>query len=209
MAVRFPGIFILVFCVLAVSCNNAASESMRAEAELKNAGGESIGSAVFTQEKGGPVKIKVDIHSFLPGTRALHIHENPCEPPDFGKAGGHFNPYGKEHGFLNKKGPHAGDLPNILVDEDGNCTVTFISNLITLEAGKINSILRPPGTSVMIHEMPDDYFTDPAGKAGERLACGTIRKTGPDKEEALSFYRRLSPAGRRFVSLFFPARRKE
>ncbi len=181
MVIKIFVMFFLALGVLAVSCNNnAASGPMRAEAQLKNADGASIGSVVFTQENAGPVKIEVNIHSFLPGMRALHIHENPCEAPDFGEGGGHFNPYGKEHGFLNKKGPHAGDLPNILIDEDGNCSVTFISNLITLKEGKINSILRPPGTSVMIHKMPDDYFTDPAGDAGERLACGTIRKTEPE-----------------------------
>ncbi|NLC63903.1 MAG: superoxide dismutase family protein, partial [Thermoanaerobacterales bacterium] len=29
--------------------------------------------------------------------------------------------------------------------------------------------------SIIIHENPDDYRTQPAGNAGKRLACGVIR----------------------------------
>lgn len=112
----------------------------------------------------------------MPGERAFHIHENSvCELPDFESAGGHFNPYKKKHGFLNKEGPHAGDLPNIVVDKEGNCETTFLTNRVTLVKDKENSLLRKPGTSIVIHEGPDDYFSDPAGKGGERIACGTIK----------------------------------
>ena len=30
------------------------------------------------------------------------------------------------------------------------------------------------GKSVMIHESPDDYKTQPAGGSGRKLACGVI-----------------------------------
>jgi len=31
------------------------------------------------------------------------------------------------------------------------------------------------GKSVIIHENPDDYRTQPSGNAGKRLACGLIK----------------------------------
>lgn len=155
---------------------------LKARAELMDSKRKPIGSVTFTENEHGLVRIEVDLSSFLAGKHALHIHESPlCEPPDFKSAGGHFNPNMTEHGFLNQKGPHAGDLPNIIVDDKGNCRMSFTTNQITLKPNLSNSLLRSPGTSVIIHEMPDDYFTDPAGGGGKRIACGTIRSMGEMK----------------------------
>ena len=90
-------------------------------------------------------------------------------------SGGHFNPEGKKHGLKNPDGPHAGDLPNLVVGEDGKETLEVIATRVTLKPGK-NSLFPPGGTSLMIHADPDDYMTDPAGNAGARIACGTITK---------------------------------
>ncbi len=209
MTARILKYFALAVCLLLTGANYISAGQIEAEALLKDAGGESIGAVLFKQEPGGPVEITVDIHSFLPGERAIHIHEYPCEAPDFDKAGGHFNPEGKKHGFLNKEGPHAGDLPNILVDEEGNCRAVFISSRITLEEGKKNSILRAPGTSIVIHKMPDDYFTDPAGRGGERIACGTIRKISPAAGQTGCASSRVPAALRRIASLILPGRGRE
>lgn len=32
------------------------------------------------------------------------------------------------------------------------------------------------GKSVLIHENPDDYRSQPAGNSGKRIACGVIRR---------------------------------
>lgn len=32
------------------------------------------------------------------------------------------------------------------------------------------------GRSVIIHENPDDYRTQPAGASGKKLACGVIKR---------------------------------
>ncbi len=153
------------------------SETLKAMAEVIDSNGQRVGEVQFSEDETGLVTIKLNLHSLAPGTRAFHIHENSaCKPPGFESAGGHFNPYGKQHGFLNKKGHHAGDLPNIVVDEDGNCKMSFTTTQITLAKDKENSILREPGTSIVIHEEPDDYFTDPAGGGGKRIACGIIKE---------------------------------
>ncbi len=88
-------------------------------------------------------------------------------------AGGHFNPFGKQHGLKNPQGPHAGDLPSLTVGPDGRATVSVVASLVTLKEGK-NSLFQPDGTSLVIHEKADDDMTDPAGNAGPRIACGPI-----------------------------------
>ncbi len=171
--------FAPALCVLVIWAGCVRAETVKAQAELITASGEAAGAVLFREKPGGPVEITMKVHSLPPGERGMHIHERPCESLDFSEAGGHFNPGGAEHGFLNKKGPHAGDLPNIVIAEDGSCNTVFMSNRITLKEGEKHSVLRPPGTSVVIHAEPDDYFTDPAGRAGGRIACGAIRPANP------------------------------
>ena len=45
---------------------------------------------------------------------------------------------------------------------------------MTLEAGEPNSVFLNGGTALVIHAKADDLKTDPAGNAGDRIACGTI-----------------------------------
>lgn len=143
--------------------------------ELIGSSGEKIGTAELTQMTKG-VQIHVEAANLVPGKHGFHIHEaGTCEPPDFKTAGGHFNPSNKKHGFDNPKGPHAGDLPNLSVSTDGTVTADMVAKNVTLEEGKPNSLLKPGGTSLVIHSGPDDYATDPAGNSGSRVACGRIQ----------------------------------
>jgi Cu-Zn family superoxide dismutase len=167
-------VFIVCLLFLMGYSRHALAGPLKAEAKIIDSQRGDVGSVLFTESPGGAVKIDLELHSFLPGEHAMHIHGSPvCDVPDFKSAGGHFNPGGKKHGFLNREGHHAGDLPNIRVDEAGNCRASFETDQVTLRKGEKNSILEQP-TSLVIHEAPDDYFTDPAGNAGKRIACGPI-----------------------------------
>ena len=46
---------------------------------------------------------------------------------------------------------------------------------ITL-GSQANSVFASGGTALVVHAGPDDMKTDPAGAAGDRIACGVISK---------------------------------
>ena len=147
-----------------------------AKAELRNAEGKQVGMAVFKQGSNG-VSISLRTFNLPAGTHAFHIHAvGKCDPPDFKTAGGHFNPESKKHGLKNPEGPHAGDMPNITVGQNGKGKATVQNTRVTLGEGS-NSLFHEGGTALVIHEKADDEMTDPAGNAGNRLACGVIEKS--------------------------------
>jgi Cu-Zn family superoxide dismutase len=96
-----------------------------------------------------------------------------CEPPGFTSAGPHFNPDKKHHGLQNPEGPHAGDIPNFTVDAKGKSKQTVIAPNVTLGSDP-HSVFSNGGTALVIHAKADDMRSDPAGNAGDRIACGVI-----------------------------------
>lgn len=146
----------------------------RAYAELVDESGAGVGRVEFATVDGG-VSVEIEVQGLPEGRHGFHIHEvGTCEAPDFTSSGGHFNPTGKEHGMENPRGPHAGDLPNIVIRTDGSGSLSLINPYLALGSGAENDLLAGQGTSVMIHAGPDDYITDPAGDSGARIACGVI-----------------------------------
>ena len=156
---------------------SAAAQS--AHTALKDKSGKDVGVVELTQTPGG-VLIKVSLKGMPAGEHAFHIHNvGKCEAPSFESAGAHFNPDNKHHGILSGEG-HAGYMPNLHIPSNGMLEVEVVNTAVTLDKGKPNSVFHPGGTSAVIHAGKDDYKSDPAGNAGDRVACGVISEAAPD-----------------------------
>lgn len=131
---------------------------------------------VFLKTVKGGTMVSVNVKGlppYQPGTNAkqpigphgFHIHElGICEIGDpnnpFTSANGHWNPTNQPHGN------HAGDFP-VLFSNKGVAQTRFFTN-------KFKPV-DVVGRSIIIHQNPDDYRTQPAGNSGKRLACGIFR----------------------------------
>lgn len=89
----------------------------------------------------------------------FHIHEKGLCDDDFTSVGGHLGDGAHPN--------HKGDLPP-LFSSNGNAFLVFATNRFS-----INEII---GKSMIIHENPDDFTTQPSGNSGARIACGIIEK---------------------------------
>lgn len=144
-----------------------------ATAELQNADGEVVATATLEETEAG-VRIALEATGIPEGVHAFHIHETgQCTPPDFASAGGHFNPTNAQHGLENPQGPHAGDMENFEVAADSTARFAVDNDRVTLAPGP-NSLFDADGSALVIHASADDNVTDPAGNAGDRIACGVI-----------------------------------
>lgn len=159
---------------IAASAIALAQAAPQAKAELKDASGKAVGTAILNETPHG-VLVRVSLINAPTGVHALHIHQTgKCEPP-FETAGGHFNPGGRQHGIDNAAGMHAGDLPNINVPAGGQLTFDLFAPTVSLRGGS-NSLVDADGSALVLHQGADDYKSDPAGNAGARIACGVVTK---------------------------------
>ena len=144
-----------------------------ARATLVDQTGAEVGTATFTETPNEGVLIHVRLTAAPTGEHALHVHEaGRCEP--FSAAGDHYAPEDDAHGILHEEGSHAGDLPNLLVPEDGRLEVDLVARDLTLLPNESNTIFDGDGSALIMHQGADDYSSQPSGDAGPEIACGVI-----------------------------------
>ncbi len=145
-----------------------------AKAAMKNAEGQDVGTVTLSESDKG-VTLKLALKGLPSGEKAFHIHETgKCEPP-FKSAGDHYNPTGAKHGKEAEGGPHAGDMENLKIADDGTVSLTVVNEMVTLKKGEKNSVFDEDGSAIVVHAKADDYKSQPSGDAGDRIACGVIQ----------------------------------
>ncbi len=158
---------------------SATRENRRAEATLRTAAGEEIGE-VKLRQRGDVVEMKLEVEgSVTPGFHGFHVHTTGVCVSPFTTAGGHYNPAGAVHS------DHAGDLPSLFIDADGEAEAEFATDRFALGA-----LFDADGAAFILHAGRDNYANIPTdryepdpdtatlatGDAGGRFACGVIER---------------------------------
>lgn len=171
--------------VVSLSAPAHAGDKPVARAVLHDTAGREIGEVVFKGPGAYADRVEVDIDGATsnPGQfHGLHVHTTGvCDPSasgsqvPFGSSGGHWNPTAETHGH------HAGDLPSILITEDGDARAEFETDRLD-----VASLLAGDGSAVVVHAGPDNFANIPlaygpvnattlaTGDAGARYACGVV-----------------------------------
>lgn len=154
-------------------------------AVLQGVDGRFVGRITLRQT-GELVVVRGWAQSLTPGFHGFHIHtiglcEASAPTGPFTTAGGHFT------GGATAHGDHAGDMPSLLVTQDGQAFAQFITDRFTLA-----DLLDADGSAVMVHDGRDNFANIPTrylsagvpgpdattlatGDAGTRAACGVIK----------------------------------
>jgi Cu-Zn family superoxide dismutase len=166
---------------LHASGDGRSSSRKHVKVKLVDASGASAG-IVRLSEKGSSVTVRAEVEGLTPGFHGFHVHSiGECVAP-FTSAGGHYNPTGTGHGS------HAGDMPSLLVLDDGTASLQFATDRFT-----VAELFDADGTAIIVHALPDNFANIPTryqsttegtfgpdsatlatGDAGGRAACGVV-----------------------------------
>lgn len=166
-----------IITLLACAGAQAATENVEMNLVTSQGVGQAIGSVTISETAKG-LEFTPNLKALPPGEHGFHVHANgSCQPAiKEGKAsaaesaGGHYDPHktGKHEGP--EGAGHMGDLPLLVVNNDGNATTSVI-------APRLTSLGDVKGKALMIHVGGDNMSDQPKplGGGGARFACGVIK----------------------------------
>lgn len=155
-----------------------AQAGATASAKFIDAAGHPAGQASLKAAPHG-VLIEIAVKGLSPGPHAVLVHaKGTCDPAAaFASAGPVFDfELPRPHGYFARGGPKPGDLPVQFAGPDGSLHATIYTTAFALGDGK-RTIFDADGAALIVHAASDDYVTQPDGRAGARIACGTILRT--------------------------------
>jgi superoxide dismutase, Cu-Zn family len=168
-------ILLLALAAAIAGCAAMRSSGPSARADLQpTKGNRAQGTATFTQ-MGDRVRVVADVSGLNPGQEhAFHIHEaGDCSSGDGMSTKGHFNPLSKQHAHYSTPERHAGDMPALKADANGNAHLDTTLDVMSVNPGPTSIV----GKGLIVHAGADDYKTQPTGNAGARVACGVINRS--------------------------------
>jgi Cu-Zn family superoxide dismutase len=168
---------ILAVVVASSAAGHDARSPRHAYGIFVDPSGATIGFVLLGQDRHGDVRVDVHVRGLTAGLHGIHIHAvgSCATTTTFADgAGGHYNPLADEHGLENPNGPHAGDLPNLVVDRHGLGRLRATTDRVTLTPGPA-TLFDPDGSAFIIHANPDDQMTNVGnGGSGARIACAVV-----------------------------------
>ena len=168
------GLLVAAGCAMPTSPPSTGAPAV--VAALQPTRGNSAAGNVWFSQEGSQVYVRGRITGLAPNKEhGFHIHEKgDCSSGDGMSSGGHLNPDGKPHG-PQESAHHAGDLPALKADANGNAVVRVRVTGSALGGGAGAFA----GKALIVHVSPDDYTTQPTGNSGARIACGVIGAAAP------------------------------
>jgi len=153
------------------ACGDDDRGAATATATFMGVSGQAVaGTANFTEDDDGRVRLVVTITAAPPGTHGIHIHDVPSCGNQGMDAGPHWDPEdtspGKHH--LPPDRGHLGDLGNITIAADGTGTLAFSNPAWTLGDGAPTDVVPH---AIILHQLRDDG-TMPS--SGARWGCALI-----------------------------------
>ena len=165
--IRFTTIILGLIFTSITYASHGILKTIEIRSTVASGEGKLVGTIEVEDTKYG-LKLSPKLDGLPPGVHGFHVHENSACGDNGKAAGGHYDPRKTGHHFgpYNKDG-HLGDLPALVVNQEGKARIPTIAPRLKERDLK--------GRALIIHGSGDNYSDEPPlGGGGARLYCGVI-----------------------------------